>query len=164
MISYHARITGGYGIGGIDYSSALIEIAKEVFASDASLKELICDEAINLPTNVAYDAIFSNSVFSYFPTENYAAKVLDKMLIKSNFSIGLLDIHDIEKKDAFEAYRRKTVENYDIKYKNLSKLFYHKKFFYEWADRNNCEIEFYVPDMEGYWNNEFVFDVYFFKK
>ena len=159
-------LNDGYKIGGMDYSSALIEIAKKVFKKTSTnvLQELFCDEAINLKYDIRYDSVFSNSVFSYFLDEKYATAVLDKMLLKSKYSLGLLDVHNIEKKNDFEAYRRKNIENYDVKYRDLKKLFYHKEFFYEWAKVNDCEIEFYDSYIAGYWNNEFVFDVYFFKK
>lgn len=152
----------GYEIGGIDYSARLIEIAGKIFEN--SSRELICDEAINLPTECEYDAIFSNSVFSYFPSEEYALEVLDKMLAKTRFSIGLIDVHDVEKKDEFIAYRRANVEDYDAKYKGLEKKFYSRELFIDWANKNDCEIEFFASNVAGYWNSEFVFDVYFYKR
>lgn len=149
----------------MDYSSKQIEIARKVFADDRqhNVKELVCDEASNLSTDIQYDAVFANSVFSYFPNEEYAETVLNKMLVKTKLSIGLIDIHNIEMENEFEEYRRKIVEDYEIKYKDLKKIFYRKDFFLEWAKKNNCGIEFYDSDVEGYWNNQFVFDVYIYK-
>lgn len=155
-------MNAGYEIGGIDYSSGLIDIAKKIF-QDFS-RELICDEAINLPIDLEYDALFSNSVFSYFPSEKYTLDVLDKMFAKTKFSIGLIDVHDIEKKEKFIAYRRANVEDYDTKYKDLEKTFYSKDLFRDWAIKNNCEVEFYASNVFGYWNSDFVFDVYFYKR
>ena len=155
--------TDGLEIGGMDYSCALIEIAKKVF-KDRSPRELLCDEAKNIPTDIKYDAILANSVFSYFPSEAYAEEVLDKMLVKTNKSIGLVDLHDIDKKDAFVEYRRKTVENYDERYKGLDKFFYSRDFFASWGAKNGLEVQFCSSEVEGYWNNEFVFDVFFYKK
>ena len=153
----------GMEIGGIDYSRTQIEIAKKVFKPE-QVKELICGEAKDIPTEISYDAVISNSVFSYFQDEAYAKTVLDNMLMKSEKSLALIDIHDIEKKNAFTEYRRKTVENYDEKYKDLHKFFYRREFFSKWAADNNLDIEFYDSDIDGYWNNQFVFDVYFYKK
>lgn len=158
-------IREGYLIGGMDYSLRQIEIAKKIFSDKQhNVCELICDEALHLPTDRKYEALFSNSVFSYFPDEKYAETVLDKMFAKTKYSIGLIDIHDIEKKNQFEEYRRRTVADYDEKYKDLKKLFYSKSFFREWARKNSCEIQFFDSDVEGYWNNQFVFDVYMYKK
>lgn len=153
----------GLKVGGMDYSTAQIEIARKIFKDD-EIEELLCGEATTLPTDRKYDAVMANSVFSYFSDETYAGIVLDKMLEKANHSIGLIDIHDIEKKEAFIAYRRKTVENYDERYKGLHKHFYCREFFANWADENKLSIEFHDSNMEGYWNGEFVFDVYFYKK
>ncbi len=153
---------GGLKIGGMDYSSAQIEIAKKVFKNES--EELLCGEAIELPTENKYDSVISNSVFSYFPSEDYAETVLDKMLKKANWSIGLIDIHDVQKREAFIDYRRKTVENYDERYKGLHKYFYRREFFLDWAMKKDLGIEFCDSNVKGYWNNDFVFDVYFYRK
>lgn len=153
----------GLKIGGIDYSTAQIGIARKIFKEE-QVEELLCGEAKNMPTGIRYDAVVSNSVFSYFPDEEYAIEVLDKMLMKSEKSMALVDIHNTDKKDAFVEYRRKTVENYDEKYRDLHKFFYRKDFFSGWARRNDLEIAFYDSDIEGYWNNQFVFDVYFYRR
>lgn len=57
----------------------------------------------------------------------------------------------------------KIVEDYEVRYKNLHKLFYSREFFYDWDEKNNLEIEFHNSQVEGYWNNEFVFDIYMYK-
>lgn len=150
----------GIKTGGIDYSTGLIDSAKKVLHSD----ELICDEAINLPTDRKYDAVLSNSVFSYFENEEYARSVLEKMFQKTKRSIGLVDIHDIEKKEGFMAYRKKCVENYEERYKELPKFFYSRKFFEEFALEHDMEILFSESKVEGYWNNDFVFSCYMYKR
>lgn len=152
----------GLRIGGADYSSAQIGIAKKLFKDKA--EELLCGEAIDIPTDIRYDAVIANSVFSYFPSEEYAETVLDKMLAKANVSIGLIDIHDIDKKDAFTEYRRKTIEDYDERYKELHKFFYRRPFFEDWARKNDLIIEFCESGVKGYWNNSFVFNLYCYRK
>ena len=87
----------GVQIGGLDYSQKLVSIMKHVI-SETDLLECYCDEAINLPTDIEYDSVLSNGVFHYFPDVKYAENVLEKMLKKARQSIGILDIHDIEKK------------------------------------------------------------------
>lgn len=150
----------GEKIGGIDFSSAMIESARKVLGND---NEFICDEAVNIDTTVKYDAVLSNSVFSYFKDYEYARNVLEKMLKKCNYAIGLIDIHDIEKKEAFTEYRRKTVENYDVKYANLKKLFYDKKFFLDFGYEHGLNVIFTHSNVKNYWNNEFVFNVFMIK-
>ncbi|MCI8691535.1 MAG: class I SAM-dependent methyltransferase [Lachnospiraceae bacterium] len=150
----------GLKTGGIDYSSSLMECARKVLRSE----ELLCVEARDLPTDKKYDAVFSNSVFSYFEDEAYARQVLEKMYVKTNHSIGLIDIHDIQKKEAFESYRRKNVENYEERYKDLPKFFYKKEFFTTFASEHNMDISFSESAVEGYWNNDFVFSCYLYKR
>lgn len=69
----------GLHVGGIDYSHSLIDIAKTVLKD---LVELICDEAIHLPDTITYDAVLSNSVFSYFDSYEYAETVLERTVME----------------------------------------------------------------------------------
>lgn len=144
--------------GGIDYSSGLTDIAKKVLKTN----DITCAGAADVPTDIVYDAIFSNSVFSYFDDTDYAESVLEKMYEKSKYAIGLIDIHDIEKKEEFTAYRRQIVKDYDERYKNLPKLFYSKDFFENFARKHNMDIRFLGSNMKGYWNNQFVFSCYIY--
>lgn len=153
----------GYAVGGIDYSDTLLDIAKKVL-KPKGLLELVCDSASNMPTDIQYDAILSNSVFSYFSDYEYAEKVLDNINKKVRYSFALIDLHDLEKKDAFLDYRRKLNPNYDRDYQNLSKLFYGREFFENWADRNGFDVVFTRSEMEGYWNNEYLFNAFFYRK
>lgn len=146
--------------GGLDYSHSLIETAKSVLRTD----DLICSEAINLQTDVKFLSVLSNSVFSYFPDYEYANSVLEKIYLKTEYSIGLIDIHNIEKKDDFINYRRKNLENYDELYHGLPKLFYSRDLFSRFASEHNMKIEFTCSDMDGYWNNDFVFNCFMYKK
>lgn len=149
----------GFKCGGIDFSVNLIKSAREIL----STQDLFCDDAGHLPEYPKYDAILSNSVFSYFPDEQYAKTVLEKMLFKANYSIGIIDIHDITKKEAFIAYRKQEIENYEERYKNLPKLFYSKDFFEEFAAEHHLSCEFANSTMDNYWNNPFIFHCYMYK-
>lgn len=150
----------GFACGGIDYSKALVDIAVKVLKT----KDLTCGEAINAEISPKYDCILANSVISYFPDTDYTLVVLEKMFQKTNYSIGLIDVHNIEKKDDFIAYRRKNVENYDEKYADLNKLFYSKDMFADFAEKNGLKIEFSESVVENYWNNEFVFNCFMYKQ
>ena len=150
----------GFVTGGLDYSNKLIDIAGEVLEST----DISCCEAKDIPNDKKYDACFANSVFSYFPGEEYALHVLTLMNKKARWSLGLIDIHDIDKKEDFIAFRKKTVENYEERYKNLPKFFYSKQFFLDFAKNNDLEIIITDSNIEGYWNNDFVFNCYFYKR
>lgn len=151
----------GFTIGGMDYSSALVDICRHVFQrGNYALKECICDEAIHLPTDIVYDAVFANSVFSYFPSDDYALAVLERMLKKTRRSIALIDLHDKKKEADFLKMRHEMIEDYDQKYAGLDKHFYDKAFFVEFARSHGLAIRIDTPQMEGYWNSLYVFDVY----
>lgn len=151
----------GFRVGGCDYSSSLIDVAKKVLSHPV---ELYCGEAVDIDPDVKYDSVMSNSVFEYFESDEYAEKVMQKMLEKAEYSIGIFDVHDAEKKDEYLQYRRSIIQNYDEKYKNLDKKFFNKSFFERFAKKNQVMIEFRETNIRGYWNNEFVYDVYMYKR
>lgn len=150
----------GIRTGGIDYSKTLSDIAKIILKS----KDIICDEAKNLTIVSKYDVLLSNSVFSYFYDLNYSYSVLEKMFYKANNAVFIQEIYDSDKEKEFMDYRIKNVEDYENKYKNLPKLFYPKKFFIDFAEKNNMYIEIVNSNMTSYWNYPFIFDCYMYKK
>ncbi len=150
----------GITCGGIDYSNSLITIAKHVLKS----QELLCDEALYMPVEPVYDAVFSNSVISYFPDMEYAAEVLEKMCAKARYAIGLIDVHDLKKQQDYIDYRTANITDYEERYKNLPKLFYPRSFFELFAERKNLELVITKSEVTNYWNNDFVFNCYFYKK
>ena len=144
--------------GGLDFSASLIKSAKRILQTS----DLTCDEAIHLPLHPKYDALLSLSVFSYFEDEKYAKEVLEKMYQKATFSIGILDVHDISKKEDFLAYRKKEFEDYEERYQNLPKLFYAREFFEEFARTHGMDILFTESKVKNYWNNDFIFNCYMY--
>ena len=68
----------GYKVGGIDYSDSLIKEAHKYM--DATFE---IGEAINITDIPLYDTVISNSVFFYFPSYQYAEKVLSLMVKKA---------------------------------------------------------------------------------
>lgn len=150
----------GLRCGGVDYSQSMLDIAKEVLRTE----DLLCDEAVNMKTDIKYDGVLSNSVFSYFTDLEYAGQVLEKMVEKSNFSIGIMDVHDLDRKEDFISYRKSTIENYEELYRDLPKLFYSRMFFEDFAKKYHLDICFPHFDMPGYWNNDFVFHCFMYMK
>lgn len=150
----------GIECGGIDFSANLIRGAQTILVSD----DLTCDEAVELSGLPCYDGVFANSVFSYFLDLDYARAVLEKMVIKSRFSIGIIDIHDVDKKEDYTTYRKSQIKDYEERYKDFPKLFYPKEFFINFAKEHDLDIEFSDFAMDNYWNNDFVFHCYMYKK
>lgn len=149
----------GIVCGGLDYSKNLLESAKQVLQTT----DLRCAEAIELEEEPVYDALLSNSVFSYFEDTVYAKKVLEKMYHKADHVIALIDVHDKEKEAEFTAFRKASITDYEERYRNLPKLFYEKSFFEQFAAEHQMQIRFLESDVAGYWNNAFVFNCYMYK-
>ncbi len=153
----------GFKIGCEDYSQNLIDIAKKVIGEE-NLIECICGDAAEIPTAIKYDAVVALSVFQYFSSIEYAKKVLDLMVEKATKSIGITQILNEETKDNYLKYRREVTENYDELYKDLPKLFISKKFFIEYAEKNNLDVKFPNYQMKGFWNAPYNFDCFLYKK
>ena len=148
-------------VGGMDYSPPLVDTARTVLP-DAL--ELSCGEADKLSTERTYDAVFSAGVFSYFTGTDYARRVLTRMLEKSRGALGLLEVHDIEKEDAYHAFLRASIPDYDERYKGLDKLFYPRAFFEDFARKHDLTVTFPTVDMPGYWNTPFIFNCFMYRK
>ncbi len=146
----------GYTVGGLDYSATLIDIAKKILPAD-KVSELICAGADELPNEKIFDAVFSNSVFSYFDDLDYAGCVLEKMLLKSRRAIAVLDVYDAAFESELMAERRRTIENYDELYKGLPKKFYPKSFFEDFAARHNLKINFAANELKDYVNAPYTY-------
>lgn len=150
----------GVACGGIDYSPTLLECAKQVLRT----ADIRCDEACELPVEPKYDAVISVSVFGYFTGESYAETVLEKMCQKARYSVGILELADAEKEDAYTAYRKQIVPNYEERYKGLPRQFYSKEFFEAFARKHGMDVEITSVDMKDYWNSQFYFDCYLYKR
>lgn len=143
-----------FEVGGLDYSATLLDIAKKVLHAAS---ELICAGADELPTDKKFDAVFANSVFAYFVNLDYAENVLEKMLAKTRRAVAVLDVYDKAFEDELMAERRRTIENYDERYKNLPKLFYPRRFFEDFANRHDLTFHFAKNELENYGNAPFTY-------
>lgn len=147
--------------GGIDYSQNYINLIQKFF--DSNFK-FVADEAINLDTNTKMDFVISNSVFQYFTNLDYAEKVIEKMLQKANIAVGIFDINDESKQNAYEIARQKEYgETYKTQFENLPHLFYNKNWFENIAKQHNLQIEIFEQNIENYVNSPFRFNVIFRK-
>lgn len=118
-------------VGGCDFAPALIGAARGALP-EGDFEVL---EAGDLPPAPTYDFVVSNSVFHYFPDFEYAERVLERMIAKSNRAVAVLDVPDLNQRDAAEGIRRDNLsaETYDLKYAGLGHLYYERRWFRDFA-------------------------------
>ncbi len=143
-------------VGGLDYSSALIEAASRAMPDG----DFIADEAKSVETETQYDYVISNSVFHYF-SHAYAAEVIASMLKKSKIAVAIMEIPDIQTKQEAEALRRDTltVEAYERKYAGLEHTYYERDWFKKQAALHGCACEAFDGCVPNYAQNQFRFGV-----
>ena len=146
----------GIKVGGIDYADSLVKVAGGVLNNPV---ELLCGEAMDTTADVKYDSVFSNGVFFYFPSQEYAERVLEIMCDKSRYSIGLTS-HDLAKKAAFLEYRSSTIKDYAERYRGLDRLFLSKEFFLNFAEKHGLSIRFSSFSLPSFWNSAFSYNVF----
>ena len=151
----------GLTVGGADYAEGLVETARTVIPA---AHEMNVTEAAEIPTDEKYDAVFSNSVFSYFPDHVYATRVLERMLAKSTHAIGITDLHDRAKRQDYLTFRRTNIKDYDTRYEGLSRLFFRRSFFEDFARVHDLDLTFPALELAGYWNTPFVFHVFMYRR
>ena len=146
----------GHTVGGIDYSSKLIQYAISILPK----AELICGDAFEI-NDIKYDFVISNSVFHYFSDYDYSSIVIKKMYEKANKGIAVLDIPDLYLKEQCENKRRYQVPDYHNKYKNLSHLYYPKGFFLDFAEKCGCStLTLTRQNLLGYGYNNYRFNCF----
>jgi trans-aconitate methyltransferase len=150
----------GNKVGGLDYSSNLINIAQKYLPGG----EFHLNEASGIDINEKYDFVISNSVFFYFTTYEYAKKVVINMLQKSIKGIAILEVNDYNKKDESMKLRKGylTDKEYEERYKGLEHLYYEKQWFIDIANVNNIRIEIEQQNISNYKNNAYRFNVFMF--
>lgn len=150
----------GHRIGGIDYSKNLINTAKSVMPEG----DFACCEATDIETDVKYDILVSNSAFFYFPSYDYAKKVLKKMLCKARKAVAILDVADINFKNNIEKAKRDSIgeEEYKKKYEGLDHLYYDRQWFFN-LDLSSVSVEIFTQEINNYGYNDFRFNVIYKK-
>lgn len=147
-------------IGGIDYSQTLVEAANKILGNDA----VHMGEAIDIHTDEKYDVVLCDSVFAYFPSEEYGAEVLRKMYQKAEKMVIISEVFDKDSEEECNRYRRSMMEDYDEKYKGLEKIFYSRNMFRDFAREHKCRIAFTEVTNEYYWNSKYLFNCVLYKE
>lgn len=145
---------------GLDYSLPLLRIAHRVLKPT----ELVAGEARVLPfKSDTFSAVFSNSVFHYFPNYEYAKQVISEMIrvSKNRGRIFITDIPDIAVKEKVEEYRWGLNLN-SSKRPGLKHLYYPQSFFRQIATGAGFNIRISIQDVKGYQSSGVRFNVLFY--
>jgi trans-aconitate methyltransferase len=150
----------GHRVGGLDYSENLINIIKKAIPEG----DFTCGEAIEIETDITYDILVSNSAFFYFPSYDYAEKVIRKMLCKAKKAVAILDVSDINFKDNIEKAKKDSLgeEEYNKKYEGAGHLYYDRQWFLN-LDLYYFSIEIFSQEIKDYGYNDCRFNVIYKK-
>ena len=144
-------------VGGLDYSSGLIEAAQHAMPE----ADFAVAEALALATTPQYDVVIANSVFHYFDLP-YAQQVLEAMLAKARVAVAVLDVPNLATKQACEALRREaasanmTQAEYDEKYAGYAHTYYDTSWFDAFAGSEKTVFTSCIPN---YAQRDFRFSV-----
>ncbi|MEK9571861.1 MAG: class I SAM-dependent methyltransferase, partial [Paracoccaceae bacterium] len=147
----------GHEVGGIDYSEALISVAK-INMVNAEFRLQNANESFGAKK---YDIVMSHSVFQYFDSLEFARIVCRNMLEKSSRKVAILDIPNIQLQRESEC-ARSLVQIGNAKRKGLDKvrhLYYEKRWFEQILENEKVDIEIVDQNVDGYINSNFRFNV-----
>ncbi|WP_417070730.1 class I SAM-dependent methyltransferase [Niveibacterium terrae] len=146
----------GANVAGLDYSSALISMAKMAMPEG----EFITAEARELSPLPQYDFVVANGVFHYFPDDSYAQAVLSSALSKARRAVAILEVPDLALREESERMRRDilTPEQYEEKYRGLTHKYYSRKWFADIATHHDFDCQTFDQEIPGYAQNRFRFN------
>lgn len=143
-------------VGGLDYSAVLISAATRALPDG----EFNVAEARSLDTGCTYDFVIANGVFHYF-TQEYAADVLARMIMKAKIAVAVMEVPDFETKLESELFRRAklTKQEYEKKYVGLDHTYYKRDWFKGHAAVHGCCCEIFDGCVPNYAQNPYRFGV-----
>lgn len=112
----------GYRVGGLDRSAALIGRARQAIPGG----RFTCCDAADLDDE-PWDAVVSFSAFEYFPSHEYARRVITVMARKARMAVAVMDLPDLAVREAAEERRAELAggpEAYAERYAGLEHRYY----------------------------------------
>jgi len=149
----------GCRVAGLDASSALMGYAEQAMPE----AQWQLADASQLDPSTKYDFVISSGVFLYFPSLDYAQRVLERMVRKARHGVMVLDVPDLATRDQAEAMRRRMAgeEAYASKYEGLDHLYISKRWFRSTlAPLNVADVRIRNQQIEGYANSAYRYNVF----
>jgi len=152
-------IESKHELWGVDFSEQQIKICRQALPAGYFT---VCEACYIDFDSGFFDIVISNSVFQYFPTTDYATTVLQKMLVllKKNGAGAVLDVADIQYKDAYIEAKRNALG--EEAYRQFpSQLYYSRELFIEFSETNGLVYSIEPQAIAGYSNTPFRFNFFF---
>jgi len=155
----------GATVHGNDLSLTMVSHLKSRCASLSLLQCIAWD----LPyLDESFDVAFSNSVYMFFPNENRAEKAFREMVrvIRPGGSGAVIDVHDEDKRSAYEKYKLDTLGEEEFlrrKENGLVHLHLSKDWFRVLADELHLNMTILDEDPEVHATAHVKYDVFFTK-
>lgn len=146
----------GAEVGGADYAEGLVDVARTVFPG----QRIDHVDALRVGVSPPYDFVISNSVFHYFPSDEYARTVIDAMLAKALRAVAIFEVPDAWHREESEAARRAALspEEYARKYAGLEHRYYERRWFEKIAGEIGYDCEIRDQSIPNYAQNRFRFN------
>lgn len=150
----------GVDVGGIDYSASLIEIASRAMPAGSFD---VC-EASELDTTASADVVMSFGVFLYFPSLDYASRVIERMRRKATRAVAIFEIPDLALAEQALRAREAAAGGaaaYAERYDGLG----HLSFSTDWVrsrleEQGLVDITVEPQSIRGYGNGDFRFNAW----
>lgn len=151
----------GYTTDGIDYSAALVEVARKALPG----ARIDVGDALTIDPGEAYDIVLSQGVFLYFSDQGYAEQVLSRMVEKSRRGVAVLDVSDAALESEALALRRASYDpgEYDRRYAGLEHLYFERAWFEGFAESRGLTCVIESQSMPGYLSAKYRFNVFLSK-
>lgn len=149
----------GCDVAGLDASPALIGYAREFLPQG----NWLIGEAAGLEPLPACDFVVSSGVFLYFPSLEYAHRVLERMVRKARQGVLILDVPDAALHLQALAARRQTMdeETYRRRYRGLDHLYFERTWFQSaLAGLGAVRVNICNQSIDGYGNSAYRFNVF----
>jgi trans-aconitate methyltransferase len=150
------RKTWALEIGGLDYSTSLIGVAREAIPNG----QFQVGDARGVSVELQYDYVIANSLFHYLSDEA-GSVVLDKMISKAQIATAILDVPDVSTMTELEGLRRSVLgpKEYEIKHRGLEHTYYAREWFMQRARARGLSVEIFDGCVPNYAQNRFRFGV-----
>ena len=156
----HPASRRGIDVGGIDYSTALIDIARLAMPEGS----FDVGEATQLESEPSADVVMSFGVFLYFPSLDYARQVVERMSRKATRAVAIFEIPDEALADqALEARQAAAggAAAYAERYEGLG----HLSFSTQWVttaleEQGLVDVTVEPQSIRGYANGDFRFNAW----